>query len=91
MLGAEPDEDDEQDSDVFWVLPENWECTQVFLALNRSWRVDSFNGLCLGIDRPAIESTLRLMGVMPERHREIFEDLQIMESATLEALNSEKS
>lgn len=71
------------------VLPENWECVQVFLALTMCWRIDSFNGRYMGLDRPAIESTLRLTGIPPERHREIFEDLRIMENAALESLNRE--
>jgi hypothetical protein len=86
MLGAE--DDDAGDADAFWVLPENWDSIQVFSSLNRCWRLDSFNGKYLGLDRPSIESTLRLMGIPPDRHREILEDLQIMENAALQVLNA---
>jgi len=85
MLGAEDGGD--QDEDAFLVMPENWDGVRVFLALSRCWRVDGFNGLHLGLDRPAIESTLRLMAIPADRHRDIFEDLRIMESAALPALN----
>jgi len=62
---------------------------QVFLSLNTSWRIDGFNGIYLGLERPAIESTLRLMGIATARHRGIFDDLRTMESAALEVLNCE--
>jgi len=104
MLGAEDDGDADDDrpppqpspggrgggrEEDFLILPENWDSVQVFLALNTSWRIDGFNGIYLGLDRPAIESTLRLMGIAAERHREILEDLRIMESAALGDLNRE--
>jgi hypothetical protein len=96
MLGAElVDAEDEGDSESdsggdYSVLPENWESVQVFLALSLCWRVDGFNGIYLGLDRPGIESTLRLLSILPERHREIFEDLRIMENSALELLNREQ-
>jgi hypothetical protein len=86
MIGAG---DDEDGADAFLVMPENWDSVQVFEMLNRCWRVDSFNGQYLGLDRSGIESTLRLAGIPPERHREIFEDLRIMEGAAIEVLNRE--
>lgn len=45
------------------------------------------NGHYHGLDRPAIESTLKLMGVKRKRHGGIFNDLLVMEAAALEVLN----
>jgi len=92
MLQVDGDDDDDAGAinlapTDFLVMPENWDSVQVFSALSRCWRVDSFNGHYLGLERSAIESTLRLMGVLPGLHRGIFEDLRIMENAALEVLN----
>lgn len=74
---------------AFVVWPENVETLNVFLALNRCWRIGEFNGKHLGLDRPAIESTMRLMQIPRKRQAEIFGDLRIMEHAALEVLNRE--
>ena len=70
------------------IYPENWQAVQVFWALGNCWRIDGMLGQYLGLDRPAIESTLRLMGVKRKKHSSIFEDLRVMEGAALEVLNS---
>jgi hypothetical protein len=44
-------------------------------------------GHYLGLDRPSIESTLKLMGIKRKKHAEIFEKLLIMEDAALGVLN----
>lgn len=61
---------------------------EVFWALGNCWRIDSMAGRWLGLDRPAIESTLRLMGVKRKKRSGVFEDLRVMEGAALEVLNS---
>lgn len=76
-------------SEQLLIMPDNWESVQVFLALNRCWRIDSFNGHYFGLDRPSIESTLRLMSIRRKRHLAIFEDLRIMENTALEILNAD--
>lgn len=80
----------EEDGGSFAVWTENAETLRVFLALNRCWRIGELNGKYLGLDRPAIESTLRLMQVPRKRQPEIFEDLRVMEHAALEVLNREQ-
>lgn len=76
-----------QQSDDLLIYPDNWPAVQVFFALANCWRVDYMAGRYLGIDRPAIESTMRMMGVKRKRRGGIFEDLRVMENAALEALN----
>lgn len=78
---------EEEERDCFIVWPENERALQVFLSLRRCWRVEPMSGQCLGIERPAIESTLRLMGVKHKHRREIFEQIMIMEDAALSVLN----
>lgn len=90
-VAPEADSDDEdQEDDRFPVYPENWQTAQVFRELNLCWRVDSLTGHYLGLDRPSIESTLRLMQIESKRHLEIFEGLRVMEHAALEILNRGK-
>lgn len=95
-LGFTEDQIDEQlgvadeeveESNDFEVYPDNWESVRVFVALSRCWNIDSFNGIYLGLDRPAIESTLRLMSIAPDLHAGIFEDLRVMEKSALDAMN----
>lgn len=77
----------EESGEVFAVWPENTETLNVFLALNRCWRIGELNGRYLGLDRPSIESTMRMMQIPRKRHAEIFGDLRVMEHAALEVLN----
>ena len=79
--------DEESDDDVCIIWPENEQTWQVFCALGHCWRSDTMSGQCLGLDRPAIESTLRLMQIKRKKHQRIFEDLLVMEDAALEILN----
>lgn len=88
--GERLDASNDESDGAFAVWPENAETLRVFLALNRCWRIGEFNGKYLGLDRPAIESTLRLMAVPRKRQAEIFEDLRVMEHAALEVLNRER-
>lgn len=88
MLGEDDDEQDEDDAFLVW--PENWDCAMVFLSLGSRWKVDGLSGRYDGIERADIESTLRLMGIEPGRHRQIYEEFQIMERAALEVLNRER-
>lgn len=79
--------DDDVDDGYFAVWPENWDAVIVFCNLRHCWRVDTMSGGYLGLDRPAIESTLRLMDIKKKKHTAIFEKLMIMEDAALGVLN----
>lgn len=82
------DDADGVDADgLFAVWPANWDAVCAFCNLRNCWRVDSWTGRTLGLDRPAIESTLRLMQIESQKHLVIFEQLAIMEDAALEVLN----
>ena len=78
----------EEDEDEFFsVWPENAQTVRVFIMLRRCWRQDGLSGQTLGIERPAIESTLRLLRIKRKHHLELFEQLMIMEDAALSVLN----
>ena len=86
-IAANDESDDDDDDDVCIIWPENKQTWNVFCALNRCWRIDAMSGQMLGLDRPAIESTLRLMKIKRKKHQRIFGDLLVMEDAALEVLN----
>ena len=72
------------------VWEENWPTVQVFLALSTQWRreIPAMAGTMIwhGLHYPAVESTIRMMGLW-RKAAEIFEGLQVMESAALKLLN----
>jgi hypothetical protein len=80
-------QDEEQD---FEIERENWDTLLVFLALQTQWRreIPAMSGQMIwhGLDYPAMESTLRMMGHW-KKAGEIFDGLRIMESAALPILN----
>ena len=84
---AADEEDEGDDDDVCIIWPENEQTWQVFCALSHCWRIDGMSGQCHGLDRPAIESTLRLMKIKRKKHQEIFLNLLAMEEAALSGLN----
>jgi hypothetical protein len=79
--------EEKENDGLFTVWPENEEALQVFIALGRCWRFDGLSGQHLGIERPAIESTLKLMKIKRKKHPMIFEQIRLMEDAALPVLN----
>ena len=77
----------ELEDDRFPVWPENEELVGIFIALRRCLQFDSMAGVYIGLKRPWIESTLRLMNIEQAKHPSIFEGLMIMEDAALPVLN----
>lgn len=73
------------------LFEENVEAFSIFQRLSTQWRVVSlgFSGFVYqGFDYLGLEAVLRLMGVASERYADLFERLQIMESAGSDYLNS---
>lgn len=88
IVALQDDEEDPDDDPArFPVLARNWEAVQVFLALGNCWERNPFNGAYIRLDRPSIESTLRLMHIRRRHHAELFHALRVMEKAALEVLN----
>lgn len=86
-IAEREDNDDESEFEVF---QENWQAVMVFVRLRRCWRIDRFTNICDGLDRLAIESTLRMMGIKKRKRPEILQKLEIMEDAALPILNIKK-
>ena len=78
---------DKEDQDLFGIWPENRGAVECFLQLRTQWRVAPMGGY-LGFNYPGVESFLRMNRV--KRQREVFEDLQVMESAALEIMNAQQ-
>lgn len=80
----------QQDEGDCLVWEENWDTLMVWLALQTQWRreIPAMSGQMIwhGLDYPATESTLRMMGHW-KKASEIFDGLRIMESAALPILN----
>lgn len=86
-LEQSDDDENNDENELFGVYPENWTAVMVFVRLRRCWRIDRFAGVCDGLDRPAIESTLKMLGIKKKDRPEILAKLEIMEDAALPILN----
>lgn len=65
------------------VYPEHWEALQIFSRLGNQWE-HSYQGTRTGLKYPAIESTLNLLGIRyVVRRRELFEQIQLLETGAL--------
>ena len=83
---------DDDEPEEFSVWPDNWETTQVFLAMDTQWRVvQGGNGVrIMGIDYAAAWAVIN--GLVPRKARpEMFAGLVTMERAALPLLNERKS
>lgn len=83
----EADEEDEQEPEYFEVWPENWEIVMAFCKARRCWDIDSMTGRYLRLNRPQVESTMRMMQISPERQFDVLEGLMVMEDAALPVIN----
>lgn len=68
--------------------PENWQATELFLALQTQWRVviGMAGARYQGLDFGSVESLLRMMKI--DDTAAMLDQLMVMESAALEELNS---
>lgn len=65
------------------VLPEQLEALSLYDAVRTQWR-RSASGLVTGLDYAGVEALLRIQGSRGAARRELFEQLRIMERATIE-------
>lgn len=68
----------------FEVLEENWQTVALFMRLQTQW-VPSMGGM-LGLNYQSVDFLFRIEGI--ENQREMLADLQIMEVAALQVLNT---
>lgn len=71
-------------SEEFQVEPDCWETVQAFLRVQTQWRVGGMGGHPIGLDYAGVEAALRMMRVRDKA--ELFDGLQVMEAAALEAM-----
>jgi hypothetical protein len=69
----------------FGVHQDNWSSVMLFCDLATQWRYLPTMGaaLPLGLDYTVAEAVMRMDGRSPERQRELFRDLRLMEAAAL--------
>lgn len=68
----------------FEVWPENWPVVQLFMRLQTQW-VTTVGGV-VGLHYPSVDFLFRIEGI--ENQREMLAELQIMEVAALEIMNT---
>ncbi len=69
----------------FEVLEENWPAVSMFMRLQTQWIVGGM-GAFIGLNYQSVEFLFRIEGI--EDQRELLADLQIMELAALQGLNT---
>ena len=82
MLG-----DNYEDDTDFVVMRCNWMAIEVFCALGSLWKADPMSGRYYGIDRSNILSTFSILGIPQGEYRQIFGEVQVMESEAMKVLN----
>lgn len=81
-MGLKLEDAPDNDCDVW---PENWQAARCFIALGTQWRV-SPAGRAYGLDYAAVPVVLRLNGVARGECPDVFQSIQVMEAAYLEAM-----
>ena len=77
--------DDDEGEELFAVWPENEHALKCFMLVRRMWRYGPMGGV-LGLDRPNVESELRMRKI--EIDAALLDDLAVMEGGAMEVLNA---
>lgn len=75
-----------QQLDHFPVWACNWPVLLAFLAVETQWQRNAFSGHITGLDYRGVQAWLDMRYLSRRKRRDIFEGLQIMERAALDAL-----
>jgi len=70
---------------VFEVWPENWPAFKLFCKLGTQWRVGPAGAS--GLDYTALLAIMARMALTDDEHDNLFDDIQVLERAALEAMN----
>lgn len=75
--------------DDFELWPEHWAAWEVFLSCRTQWRIlVGMGGIQYqGLDYPALESAMRMLGLKGKKRREAFWQLQVLEDEALDVIN----
>lgn len=85
-LGLQPG--DLADMQEMPVWPENWPAVELFAALQTQWTVAP-SGRLVGLRYESLPVVCRALRIRRRKQRRLFCDLQVMESAVLEALGAD--
>ncbi len=83
-----PDEADEAPSDVFEVLPENWDALGLFLDCATQWRHAPMGGLT-GLDYTAVRTVIEFHDVPANHRTERFQQSRLLERGALDAMREQ--
>lgn len=72
------------DTEIFWVLPENAQACEVFLACASQWKLYPATGKRMALDYVALEAVMRMLQVAEPP--ELFAKIRAMESAALKEI-----
>ncbi len=76
------------DERAFEVWPECWDAVNFFYALSTQWKwLVGAKAMRSGLDYTAVASTMQMLGLPRRKRAELFEDIQVMESAALNYWN----
>ena len=75
-----------QKAKAFEVWPENWPAFALFCKLGSQWRV-GMNGPT-GLDYTPLLALMARMKLSDEDHDELFDDIQTLERAALDVMNT---
>jgi hypothetical protein len=90
LLGLEPgDLGGTQGAEELAVWLENWPAVEIFGALQTQWTVAP-SGSLVGLRYEALPLVFNLHRIRRRRRRRLFEDLRIMETAVLTALQERR-
>lgn len=77
----------EADLDVAEIWPENWPAFELFCKLQTQWRV-GMGGRC-GLDYNVLLTLLERMRLNDEDHARFMADIQTLEFAALDSMNTQ--
>ena len=77
---------DPEPEETYGVWKDCWPAVEIFLRCQTQWRA-SMSGV-IGLDYVAVATCLNLYGI--ENQRQVFEDLQVIESTALKILNAQE-
>nr|WP_276316041.1 DUF1799 domain-containing protein [Halomonas titanicae] len=83
--------EEEVESDLFEVLPENWEAVKVFIRCCRQWVFRGMEGHREGLDVQAVISVISLYQLDPAEQLERLDQVQLIERGALLVMNQPRN
>ena len=74
----------EDDSEICEIWPEHMDVWNLFSAVQHQWRTPPFGGKPFGLEYPAVQTAMGFL-FPRKQHRELFQQLQLIEAGALKA------